>query len=67
MEKYKMTKRTTSLLFKALVDVKDGRLLKAVRGNSRRAHFRQVPSFFHPRCLYMVLLTLPLIDLSFFF
>lgn len=42
MEKYRMTRRTTSLLFKALVDMKDGTLLKAVRGNSRRAHFRWV-------------------------
>ncbi|MEQ2283246.1 hypothetical protein AMECASPLE_009265 [Ameca splendens] len=44
MEKFKMTKRTTSLLFKALVDMKDGKLLKAVRGNSRRAHFRHLGS-----------------------
>lgn len=44
MEKYRMT-RTTSLLFKALVDLKDGTLLKAVRGNSRRAHFRWVRLF----------------------
>ncbi|XP_005817326.2 coenzyme Q-binding protein COQ10 homolog, mitochondrial-like [Xiphophorus maculatus] len=44
MEKYRMTRRTTSLLFKALVDMKDGALLKAVRGNSRRAHFRQLGS-----------------------
>ncbi|KAM4716533.1 coenzyme Q-binding protein COQ10 homolog, mitochondrial [Anableps anableps] len=44
MERYRMTKRTTSLLFKALVDMKDGKLLKAVHGNSRRAHFRHLGS-----------------------